>query len=69
MGIFKPSMLCDPKYEGEWIEACKNACGGDILERMEILKTDILVDYNSKYQDEKVMLVKGSPELKKLHNQ
>ena len=43
------------------------AMGGDILERLEILKTDILVDYNSKYYDKTVMRVKDDKELERHH--
>ena len=47
----------DPKYESEWEAACAQATGGDIVERMDIWKTEILMDYNSKYQDKLVMCV------------
>jgi hypothetical protein len=66
-GPLKPSMLTDLKYESEWKMACSKAMGGDILERLEILKTDILMDYNSKYYDYTVMRVKDDAELEKRH--
>jgi hypothetical protein len=64
----RPAMLIDPAFEIEWIAACDKAMGGDILERMEIMKTDILMDYNNKYYDETVMRVKTPEELVRRHD-
>ena len=67
-GPLRPSMLTDAAYEAHWRQACAGAMGGDALERFEILKTDILVDYNSKYYDHTVMQVKTEKELEALHD-
>ena len=67
LGPLRPSMLTDPQYEAAWTHACSKAMGGDIVKRLDILKTDFLVDYNSKYYDLNVMRVKTQAELEKQH--